>query len=352
MSYQTNIIGLPFTVKSPPTFLMCVMWVDGVGVDAIVTRYKLWQGIGENVFGQAPLYSGQPIPKNFRLEIWSIGAGIINQQQAIQLWTSVLQTVDYRFGTDGALCFDGGLVTQFSCSANQNPPAFTSYNSLQARWLASQNVVANQWVAVNNSFFVLTTIGSPSDITVNNNSGIFIEQSVVNTGQDLQTTRPNLPVQPNHQFYLCKIPAGITDILYQIQAGPTIMYCIITPNTDSTVTLTLEDGNTITAPANTWIVVEVAYNSGQSGINAYSLYGESAAVVPAFAPSATDTSGTHWFFLGQGTASGVEYAEVLLYSVYIGQGNVQTLLDYLYGNYNFTFNLPLQFPANSAPQPN
>lgn len=362
MSYQTNIIGLPFSIKNPPKFLMCVMWVNGTGIDAIVTRYKLWQGIGENIFGEASLYSGQPIPSNFRLEIWSTGAGTINQQQALRLWTSVLQSVDYRFGTDGAICFDGGLVTQFSVSCNQNVPAFTSYGSLQARWQGSQNVVGNVgapggpfWVSVYpNLIYNLETPGFPirPPIVTINDSSIFIQQVVVNTGLNIQSSTPTLPVQPNHQFYLCKIPAGITDILYQFQAGPTAMYCTITPNTASTVTLTLEDGNTKNVPANTWIIVEIAYNAGQSGINAYSLYGEPAAVIPSFAASATNTSGTHWFFLGQGTASGVEYADVLLYSAYIGQGNVQTLLNYLYGNYNFTFNLPLQFPANSAPQPN
>lgn len=46
-------------------FELCISW--GVGI-----RYKLWPDIGELLY--VPVYSGQTLPKSFRLEIWSINS--------------------------------------------------------------------------------------------------------------------------------------------------------------------------------------------------------------------------------------------------------------------------------------
>jgi hypothetical protein len=65
----TNNFSLPldYDVPSNPNFCPCVMWVDE---DYNVYRYKLWSDVGEVFFFTAPLYSGQLIKKNFRIEIW------------------------------------------------------------------------------------------------------------------------------------------------------------------------------------------------------------------------------------------------------------------------------------------
>lgn len=52
-----------------PNYIATVMWVDG---DYNVYRYKLWQNVGEAFLFDCPLYTGQLIKKNFRIEIWNV----------------------------------------------------------------------------------------------------------------------------------------------------------------------------------------------------------------------------------------------------------------------------------------
>ena len=66
-------IGDPTTgVVSPipfnPNYLLAIMWRDSYGK---VYRYALWKNVGEILYFNIPLYTGQRIAKNFRLEIWS-----------------------------------------------------------------------------------------------------------------------------------------------------------------------------------------------------------------------------------------------------------------------------------------
>lgn len=67
----TNNFSLPldYDIPSNPNFCPCIMWVDE---DYTVYRYRLWGNVGEVMWFSAPLYSGQLIKKNFRIEIWSV----------------------------------------------------------------------------------------------------------------------------------------------------------------------------------------------------------------------------------------------------------------------------------------
>jgi hypothetical protein len=62
-----------FTVPLNPNFVACVMWVDA---NYNVFRYRLWQNVGEVFYFPAPLYQGQLVKKNFRIEIWSTATDI------------------------------------------------------------------------------------------------------------------------------------------------------------------------------------------------------------------------------------------------------------------------------------
>ena len=55
-------------LASKPTYLLCVSFADRYGVH----RYAFWKDVGETVYFNLPLYSGQMIKKNFRLEIWDV----------------------------------------------------------------------------------------------------------------------------------------------------------------------------------------------------------------------------------------------------------------------------------------
>ena len=64
-----NFTLKPFTVPVSPNYLACIAWVDD---DYVMHRYKLWSDVGEALFFDCPLYAGQLIKKNFRIEIWNI----------------------------------------------------------------------------------------------------------------------------------------------------------------------------------------------------------------------------------------------------------------------------------------
>lgn len=57
------------TPPSNPNYVACIMWVDD---EYNVYRYRLWEGVGEVFYFDIPLYSGQLIKKNFRIEIWNV----------------------------------------------------------------------------------------------------------------------------------------------------------------------------------------------------------------------------------------------------------------------------------------
>ncbi len=67
----TNNFSLPLDYDVPlsPSFCPCIMWVDE---DDNVYRYKLWEDVGEVMYFNCPLYTGQVIKKNFRIEIWNV----------------------------------------------------------------------------------------------------------------------------------------------------------------------------------------------------------------------------------------------------------------------------------------
>lgn len=64
----TNNFSLPaFDAPVNPNYCACIMWVDE---DYNVYRYKMWESVGEVFYFYAPLYNGEMIKKNFRIEIW------------------------------------------------------------------------------------------------------------------------------------------------------------------------------------------------------------------------------------------------------------------------------------------
>ncbi len=71
-NYQSTrnftIISEDFPVVSPIDYVLCIMWKDS---QYVTHRYAFWRGVGEVFYFPAPLYTGQLIKKNFRVEIWT-----------------------------------------------------------------------------------------------------------------------------------------------------------------------------------------------------------------------------------------------------------------------------------------
>ena len=70
-----SLTGFDIEPSPIPNYLLCIMWRDSSGN---VKRYKLWSGVGEVLYFPVPMYKGQKIAKNFRLEIWSVSQPVIN----------------------------------------------------------------------------------------------------------------------------------------------------------------------------------------------------------------------------------------------------------------------------------
>ena len=95
-----------------PNYLLCISWRNQAGN---VYRYALWSGVGEIFYFPVPLYTGQVIQKNFRLEVWSVTAQTSATNTVAQsLYTSVLGQYDYRFQYDMTLAGNDGEQTSFA----------------------------------------------------------------------------------------------------------------------------------------------------------------------------------------------------------------------------------------------
>ena len=121
--------GNNFTIKSYPTpdfsniipsiianfaYVICVMWKDSL---LNTHRYALWQDVGEVFYFDVPLYEGQKIGKNFRLEIWSvpIGTGFAGQVSSDEttFYTSLRGGYDYMWQDDFTIATTSNLISIF-----------------------------------------------------------------------------------------------------------------------------------------------------------------------------------------------------------------------------------------------
>ena len=115
-------------------YVMCVSFANSLNPNSAngvigsigVTRYRLSPlgQTGEAIFGYIPLYNGQVIKKNFRIEIWSTSQGNATEASDLTpLNSSVLGNVDYRYGSDTLLTTAQLINTVFAtASAVIAPP--------------------------------------------------------------------------------------------------------------------------------------------------------------------------------------------------------------------------------------
>lgn len=107
--------GLGTDIQSNPNYMLCVMWIDSTTVPYTVHRYAIWKNVGEVVYFDLPLYTGQLIKKNFRFEVWSVGGKTTASQGIpVNLYTTKLGSQDYRYGSDAPLANTDSEVTNFS----------------------------------------------------------------------------------------------------------------------------------------------------------------------------------------------------------------------------------------------
>lgn len=368
---NTNIPGLAALIGNNPSYLLAIMWKDE---NENTFRYALWNGVGEVIDFTLPLYAGQLIKKNFRLEAWSVsGQAIALNTLNLAFLTSVLQGVDYRYSQDAALQNPDPIVTQFGCSVNPPSGQFpNSILSLDSRFIASTGIFVNNYAGAgwNDIKDPSYPVGQNEYIGMIHNEGIQVVQTKALNVQQIVASSDDafgaaiFNVNPAHAFYLVNFTGNVTTgCQFYSYGGPvTTLTCGITTLDSTHVTLILEDGSTLAVPTNRWIILDICYNTGKSRITYYDFYNQTPTPQPypiGFNNSTTTTTNGRWFNVyGQDTAGfspGVllfSLAEILWFNTYIGASNTQLVLTYFNAQYNFNFPVPLVFPTNSTPLPN
>lgn len=110
----TNNFSLRLLHDAPlaPNYVLCISYHIG----STVTRYMLWEANGHTL--NYPLYNGEPIKKNFRLEVWNTSQGASSETSTFSFITSVKQNIDYRFGSDTGLATASGVITDFESNTS------------------------------------------------------------------------------------------------------------------------------------------------------------------------------------------------------------------------------------------
>lgn len=116
-----DLSGIPFGLG----YAVCLVFQDKYGN---VSRYTLNPDT-VNIPWSIPMYNGQPIPPNFRIEIYpsyilsSTGPfQPINQQNDFLMLTSVMLGQDYRYADDSELIAPNPIFTSFYSTNGLNLP--------------------------------------------------------------------------------------------------------------------------------------------------------------------------------------------------------------------------------------
>lgn len=346
-------LKLDYVVPVSPNYVLCVMWIDQ---NRNVNRYSLWRNVGEVIFFDIPEYTGQLIRKNFRLEVWSTPTNPASQVTALTFYTSVLGSVDYRYGTDSVLVNPDAIVTDFN-----NIPSYlipTEFG-LVADWsgLSGVNPISGSLVDwVDNIGGRLIT--PDTDASVSDGDGVAAVCSKVSLSNVQTLTGATTGLTGINSFvFIFRIKTGSTSgqILLDTTSGVGIYYSTST----NTFMVSAVDNEQVVITHNEQNVWYIAVVSG------YRFY-----LYPLGAPVQKGASSLDFTYGNLGDVqinpetinpftSMPEQASVDILELAFGTGSYpdesplfQATADYFVEKYNFIASLPIQFPPNSVPQPN
>jgi len=295
--------------------------------------------VGEVIYGSVTPYAGQKIAKNFRFEVWSTNSSPAVQVNPIQIYTSVLGGVDYRYGADFQLIGNDTPVTVFGASDLASVTCPTT--NLIAHWRANTGFSAGTWID-SVSGFILTPTGSVVTASPANLNG----QKVVD------------------------ISAGslsATGIISAPLSGPAFLFVILAQKSAGSGSVFFQFND---AFATSIISIASSNSLGGYSIDGYAINDPLATVYPTFRmfqlsqyfASINNFNGIALDGItigGSGnninslylTQAPVYIAEILLYSSFASQAEVNQFNLYLQQRYlgSNIFALPLTFPANSSP---
>jgi hypothetical protein len=339
-------------IPNNPNYMLCIMFTTKLSSGVIqTTRYALWRGVGEVIYFNLPVYCGQYIKKNFRLEVWSTSeSGIVSNTTPINFFTSKLQQIDYRYGNDAPLVVADPVITSFYGNlASVGDIPNTNLGTL-ARWTVR-------------SGFDFINPGGPfigwTDVA-NNPGYLFTGNPPVN---NITTNLPGIP-----SGNLCCSMIGTTSYLSSPVNSMDVQCLILTaritgnqaPNSfifsayPSGLTLFWNNGIAGSNPVNlqglnlnVWYTFILWVNGGQ--INLYVYNTATGAIVGSVNGVAPFLTATNEIILGN---AGMDILECVVGSGFPrGNSDLQQIINYMYSTYFVapSNSLPIVFPPNSAP---
>lgn len=331
-------------VPVSPNYMLCVMWKDSSNN---TYRYAIWKNVGEVVYFDIPLYTGQKIGKNFRFEIWSTNVATVSQATSINFYTSVLGGFDYRWSGDVSLVSPDALVTNFSEFENPtqgllpvtNPVGVTFYN-----WFRADTNVAGQiWTSKQGNGYI-ASLDFSGNITTTIDPNLK-PNLIITANQAVSNAAPVGGTTPYEIWMLVKYVAD-GSLITITTAGPSSVLSV----TAGALSVDGVDMHT-TLKIGHWYIINYWYGAGVSGTTTWDLQLDS--LVPKTRIGYAGTNDRASGLLFEYTLSGQLYTtDILIYSNLLMAADVQTQLNYFKDRYIHQFNLPFLFPPNSTPQSN
>lgn len=342
-----NLVNSLSNIPSTPNFMLCIMWVDSAGK---AHRYAIYKNVGEVIYFNLPLYTGQMIGKNFRFEIWSTNSSPAVLLAPINIYTSVLGLQDYRFGVDGALVNPDTVSVSFNDVANQITPDLTN----ATLWFNPDDLVAgaiSSWNdRINTTNLSQGTGGNQPTCVANGLNGHNLVQvsgakSMVgsfNKTVGVYYVVFEIITYDNNNSFLSFTNAG--------GGGGSSKSNFATKNSGVLLQTTLGNLNNTnltltTAALNVFYLAEINILSGT--ITLFNLLtGLSLEIESGTADVLTTNAG---LIFGNAGAGNYKFGDMLAYGS-LSYNRKQTL-DYFFRKYNSTaFSLPINFPPTSVPE--
>jgi len=341
-----------------PNYTLCISFIKG----GVLTRYLLWQATGSVLPYNIPLYSGQPILKNFRFEVWSTSQGNATQSTVIQMYTSVAGQTDYRYGNDFQLVGNDGQQTSFGMAGRipiitPTPSAAGLLSYFAGDYGVSGSGGNSIWNATSHSgsyFSSITYVGGGSPIEIQDttiaNRFVITNGSVI--GNSTGTILPNTFTISLLLKFNVLTPIGVVFAFLPSANYPFGTSIGLTLDaTGSNLLYGDPLGTTISAPvkAGVWYAVLLTYNQTTGAIT-MSVNGYSNLVYSSVSGTTTILNNINQIGTYAADAfinANFSIANILVYNG-ISAAIVSGIQTYLTTYYTSLFTLPLTFPVGST----
>lgn len=168
------------------SYSLCIAYANS---DLTVKRYVLVKGNFDRNLSYPPMYNGEMIKKNFRLEIWDgINGANCVQSNAVQMFSTVLGNLDYRYGLDFVLGDSAVLCTSQNTTSAYNFFLFPPRPDLLSIWFENHTEQTNVVLDGSNNVITWLNRAGSGDVTQGNPAlrPAFVADAVPGTKYELK----------------------------------------------------------------------------------------------------------------------------------------------------------------------